>query len=306
MNYPAEFLTKLPPTPGRKYWKPFQEAETEVPFQIQRLENLDSLKSSGHIRPQILNRYEIIWVRKGSGKYMMDMEKHEITEESIYFFYPGQLYQFDTAKRVSGYRISFSLDFLYVGAEQFALPDSLNPQKKRDSHRFAVQQLMQAELEKMIVSMIHESSNSFPFRKVVIRGLLIIFILYFSRGNEACTKMQCKQNDQDIYKKFIILLEENFISMKLVSDYASELNISSNYLCEITRQASGHPPRFHIQQRIILEAKRLAMCSNIRMKNVALELGFQDFAHFSKYFKKSAGMSFSVFRQTQADETALS
>lgn len=301
MDYTNQFLAKNPPVSGRNFFKPVQETETDFSFQIHRLENLDSLKSSRQISPQILNRYEIIWVRKGSGNYIVDMEKHQICEESIYFFYPGQMYQFDIIKRLTGYRISFSLDFLYVGAEQFALPDSLNPQKKRDSHSFTAKQSALSEMESLIASMINESSNSYPFKKVVIKGLLIIFILFFSRGNESSPKLQCQQNDQDIYNKFLLLLEDNFTTMKFVSDYACELNISSNYLCQVTRHVSGHPPRHHIQQRIILEAKRLAMCSNIRMKNIALELGFIDFAHFSKYFKKNSGVSFSTFRSTQLD-----
>lgn len=302
MNYPTKFLNQFLPTFEEKYRQQIKEADKELPFQIQRLEDLDSLKSSRHVIPRILNRYEIIWIIKGSGNYMMDMEKHAIAEDRIYFFYPGQLYQFDPEKWVSGYRISFSPEFFYVGGEQFALPDSLNLQKERNIHCFQTEQTVNTELEKIIISMINELSNSFPFRKVAIKGLLSIFILYFSRGNQVATQVQYQNNNHELFKRFSILLEHSFTTMKLVSEYANELNISPNYLCEITRQISGYSPRYHIQQRIVLEAKRLAMCSNARMKSVALELGFQDYAHFSKYFKNSAGISFSIFKKTNQND----
>jgi AraC-like DNA-binding protein len=52
-----------------------------------------------------------------------------------------------------------------------------------------------------------------------------------------------------------------------------------------------------IRQRVVLEAKRLARYSGAGMKEIAYDLGFNDSAHFSRFFKSIAGTNFSDFKK---------
>jgi AraC family transcriptional activator of pobA len=93
------------------------------------------------------------------------------------------------------------------------------------------------------------------------------------------------------------MTEMNFATRRAVADYASALCLSPNYLNETVKTVLGAPTSYHIQQRIMLEAKRLAVYSNYTMKQVAYHLGFDDLAHFSKFFKNASGECFSEFRR---------
>ena len=84
----------------------------------------------------------------------------------------------------------------------------------------------------------------------------------------------------------------------MVSDYAGELFISPSYLNEIVKRISGFTASHHIQQRIVLEAKRLAIYSGSSMKEIAYLLGFEDIAYFSKYFKTFSGTNFRDFKRS--------
>ena len=88
-------------------------------------------------------------------------------------------------------------------------------------------------------------------------------------------------------------------SKKMVCDYANELNVSPNYLNRTVKKVSGNTASHHIQQQIILEAKRHAMYSGISMKEIAYQLGFDNIAHFSKFFKSKSGMNFTNFKKEQ-------
>ncbi|WP_372490169.1 helix-turn-helix domain-containing protein [Chitinophaga sedimenti] len=44
------------------------------------------------------------------------------------------------------------------------------------------------------------------------------------------------------------------------------------------------------------EAKRQLLSSNGSMKEIAFYLGFDNIAHFSKYFKTKTGINFTSFR----------
>jgi YesN/AraC family two-component response regulator len=85
---------------------------------------------------------------------------------------------------------------------------------------------------------------------------------------------------------------------KMVADYASELMVTPNYLNQIVKRVSGFPASHHIQQYLIIEAKRQATQSCRSMKEIAYDLGFDDLAHFSKFFKSKSGTNFTNFKKT--------
>ncbi|MDO7743140.1 MAG: helix-turn-helix domain-containing protein, partial [Pedobacter sp.] len=101
---------------------------------------------------------------------------------------------------------------------------------------------------------------------------------------------------ETIAKAFREILEQNFSKLKGPAEYAEKLNISAPYLNECIKNATGHPVSYHIQQRIILEAKRLLYHSGISVKEIANQLGYDDYPYFSRLFTKITGMSALAFR----------
>lgn len=79
-------------------------------------------------------------------------------------------------------------------------------------------------------------------------------------------------------------------------DYAENLNITTPYLNECVKSATGHPVSHHIQHRVILEAKRLLYHSNKSIKEIAGELGYDDNSYFTRLFVKITGMTPLAFR----------
>jgi len=53
-----------------------------------------------------------------------------------------------------------------------------------------------------------------------------------------------------------------------------------------------------IQERIIQEAKRLFYYTEKSAKEIALELGFEDAGHFSRFFKNQTELSPSDFKRS--------
>ncbi|MBE9461620.1 helix-turn-helix domain-containing protein [Dyadobacter subterraneus] len=59
----------------------------------------------------------------------------------------------------------------------------------------------------------------------------------------------------------------------------------------------GFTASYHIQKRGVLEAKRLALNPEIKIKSIAFQLGYVDVAHFIKFFKSCNRISFTDFRK---------
>jgi AraC family transcriptional activator of pobA len=99
-----------------------------------------------------------------------------------------------------------------------------------------------------------------------------------------------------VTKAFRELLERNYTTAKRPADYAQKLNLSPPYLNECVKNTTGYPVSYHIQQRIILEAKRLLSHSDRSVKEIAAVLGYDDYPYFSRLFTKATSMSALVFR----------
>jgi AraC-like DNA-binding protein len=99
-----------------------------------------------------------------------------------------------------------------------------------------------------------------------------------------------------IISKFLNLIDEHFRTERSVSFYADKLNISANYLNIVCKKNLNASASSLIQDRILLEAKRLLKVSEMSVK-ILYDLGFYDHASFSKFFKMQTGMTPSQFKE---------
>jgi len=60
---------------------------------------------------------------------------------------------------------------------------------------------------------------------------------------------------------------------------------------KMLQSVTNKNPLTIIHERIIQEAKRLFIHTNERSKTIAYELGFENEAYFSRFFKKATGFS---------------
>jgi AraC family transcriptional activator of pobA len=104
-----------------------------------------------------------------------------------------------------------------------------------------------------------------------------------------------------VTKAFRELLERHYINDKRPAAYAQKLHLSTPYLNECVKNATGYSVSHHLQQRVILEAKRLLSHSDKSVKEIAASLGYDDYPYFSRLFTKVAGMSALSFRNKNLD-----
>ena len=136
-------------------------------------------------------------------------------------------------------------------------------------------------------------------REEMLRILLKRFIIRCTRlAKQQLFKGDISFNEVDIVRLFNVLVEENYKKLKKVSDYASLMNKSPKTISNIFNQYSELSPLQIIHQRVIIEAKRLFNYTSKSAKEIGQELGFDDAAQFSKFFKNVTGKSISEYRNT--------
>jgi AraC family transcriptional activator of pobA len=103
----------------------------------------------------------------------------------------------------------------------------------------------------------------------------------------------------DIVREYNYLVESNFKTKHQVADYAEMLNKSPKTLSNLFKKYNEKSPLQIIQNRTLLEARRLLRYSDKSIKEIAYEIGYEDIQSFSRFFKKAEVVSPSDFKKAQ-------
>lgn len=230
--------------------------------------------------------YEIIWFQKGSGTHYVDFNQYAIAPGTIIFISPGQIHSFDTKHDQEGY-------VLKICAELFDDFVSLSCVTVQDKDSAALEMLVAAMQEEL------KKEDSLGHREA-LHALVKLFVIMVRRSY-AGMNPSAPNPHKVSYKAFLNfrkLIEENYCRLHTVKDYASLLNVSSKTLTLCVNECSKYSPLELINNRIILEAKRLLRYSVLSVKEIAFRLGFEDPSYFAKFFKRLVKQSPADYRES--------
>jgi AraC family transcriptional activator of pobA len=173
--------------------------------------------------------------------------------------------------------------FLFAGSEQLFIPLDEPAQDK-----FQL-------LLKIFTDEMKTQDNIQKEMLVVLLKRLIIFVTTLAKSTYI-PNPALRDERVDIFRKFNLLVEGNFRTEKRVSYYADRLNKSPKTLSNLFALYNLKTPQQVIQDRILIEAKRLLCFTSKSVKEICYELGFEDPAHFTTFFKNQIGESPVSFR----------
>lgn len=268
----------------------------ESHFYMTALGRPDGLHSLQFNEPEKLVRYEILWLKQGSSLLNLNHEIFRVGINEVCFLTPGQIRTIQITPDATGYYISLSPDLLTMaGTESLLL--SLQFRDINSPIRIPTEMETNSEIGNILLKMHHEFSGEKTMRSELLNCWLKAFILYLSRSFSPDGTNEALSREMSFVNRFIQLVSQQFITRKMVTDYANELCVTRGYLNYIVKKVTGFTASYFIQHCVILEAKKEAIHSGRSMKEIAYRLGFDDTAHFSKFFKTNCGINFSDFRK---------
>lgn len=97
-------------------------------------------------------------------------------------------------------------------------------------------------------------------------------------------------------EKFRALVDRHFREHWPLQRYADQLGVTAGQLSRRCREALGLSGLDVINARLLHEAQRDLVYTHLPIKQLAAELGFEDDAYFSRFFRKHLGISPTAFR----------
>jgi AraC-like DNA-binding protein len=276
-----------------------ENAGDNTMFALKRVEDL-YLKSNGEPdSPHRHDYYTILFFEKGNGIHVVDFMKYKIEDNSIYFILPGQMHQVILTAEPKGWVMTFTEEFLISNS----IPDKLindiylfndygqSPPLSINDKQMPVYLNIVSQMELF-------TSTLESYTLDAIGSLVKIFLI---QSNNHCSLIktnnpQLIETSNHLLRTFKQLLNKHYASHHMVSDYAGMLSVTADYLNKTVKNITGKSAKDHIQSKLITEAKRSLLFSNLSNKELSYELGFDESAHFNNFFKKTTGQTPTEFR----------
>jgi AraC family transcriptional regulator, transcriptional activator of pobA len=274
-----------------------QTAQTIDAVVVQHSINAGTLSALSYNKER-LNCYEIIWVRSGCASLELNLTSYNLGAGNICCLAPGQIRKITFDQMIQAEYLHIWPEFFYHVCAEARFPlipiglHHLSPPLIIGLHSY-----MEPELHYILQKIRSELSVKYDSQADLLRIWLRLFMTYLKKQINPNETRLVLPRDMELANKFLKLLAANFTQKKMVSEYANDLQVTPNYLNQIVKRVSGFSARHHIQQFLIMEAKRLALTSSRNMKQIAYDLGFDDLAHFSRFFKNKSGVNFTDFKR---------
>ena len=297
----------------------YHDIKDEYKHEVACMEISAATPKLGTIQPMYANAYSILLVESGSAKYSINFHEYELNEGDLLILFPQLL----TAIT------SFSDDFR---AKHLMVEDLVfehNVENDTVSHRgdaalgvvnngYSTPRAASPQLDSIdYIPILHLDENQQAFFSHLL-GLITLTIRYNGnnkgqmllqlihvcqlrlmdfRGDKALS-LHSFSHTEKIFRDFIRLVADNYITEHKTEFYASKLCVSKSYLSRIVREESNQSIKKIILDQLNHEACRRLRQTDEPITSIASSLCFNDNSAFTRFFIKMNGVAPAEYRNS--------
>lgn len=242
--------------------------------------------------------YTVLWINEGNIKLEISGHQHKIASPSLVFLSQFQPYRIQGySPSTEGLIIQFSSDFYCVHLHQNEVAcNGVLFNSVFDPPNFSLEGEKSHALQNALNQFIEEFKREEKDGEMLFTLLKLLFkqAIRLREKDEIVNRTTTSFHHE--IAKLKDLLEQTFRNRLAPSDYAEKLNISVGRLNKLVKSHTGLTLSAIIQERIIVEAKKELYLTNKSVKEIAVELGFDDPYYFSRLFKNVSDVSPETYR----------
>lgn len=242
----------------------------------------------------------IAWNRGGPQDVLIDGVRHEFPSNTVLCLMVNQTFRFANPKCIVAWQFNkpfycivdhdkevSCVGFLFYGS--------------RDMMFIVLDETMQYKLDLLLKVFLDEFQTVDNIQQDMLLMLLKRLIIIITRlaKEQFLNQDELPETKLSIIRQYNLLVEKHYKTEHRVKFYADQLHRSPKTLANLFALYNDKSPLTIIQERVVLEAKRLLLYTDKSAKEIAYELGFADAGHFSAFFKKMTSQSPSDFRDNK-------
>jgi AraC family transcriptional activator of pobA len=247
--------------------------------------------------PHKHNFYLSVLFTAGSGTHEIDFNVYPVSRGSVFFMNPGQMHYWELSEDVEGYLFFHSEPFYNLHFANQTIQGFPFFHSARNPPDLQLDEKVLPGIEHQFGQILQEHKFEKMHKQHKICSLVDSLYIDLTRlylHSDRPIPVRVNQYAAKL-KQLESLIETHYRNVKLPVKYAEWMNMSSKHLNRITQASLGKTTSALILDRVMLEAKRLLVQSKDNLAQVADQLGYEDYAYFSRVFKKACGETPSEF-----------
>lgn len=238
-------------------------------------------------RPHRHEYFEFFIFDSGGGSHFIDFIEYPIQDQSVHIVFPQQIHLVKRTAQAKGHVMICSRHFMNLLGKiyytQLLNHNYTAPTLGFDSAAFTELRHTSLKLEQ---ELLHQDSL---LSSQLAQNYLSIFLSECIRRtaagkNDEVAHSSYSQHDWAMYKRFSELMDEHFLDKQSVAFYAATLAVSPKVLNNCIKKVVNKTCVELIQERSLLEAKRLLLYTDESIKEIAFALNFKDSSYFTRFF----------------------
>ncbi len=238
---------------------------------------------SRHPSVQRADFHVLAIVGSGHGTVTVDFACHRLEPGTIVWIRPGRVHRWDDIAKVDGTLVLFRPESVPHGSPG---ADPLGPVSWRQPGRPALVRLAADHLRRE-----HDAARTRPLpgSTAILHALLEVLLL---RASDCAPP---PPGGREAFTAYAAAVEAHYAASREVTWYARQLGYSPRTLSRATYEAVGRSAKQFVDDRVVLEAKRLLANTGTTVTECARRAGFDDPANFSKFFRARTSLTPGAF-----------
>ncbi|WP_175639654.1 AraC family transcriptional regulator [Metabacillus schmidteae] len=283
----------------------------EFPFWIQRFYH-DTFNIPAEHSHEFI---ELVFVVNGHGSHIFEGQSYMLKTNDIFIINPGEVHTFKIEKNESleiinclflpsliqdswlkELGVSQSMDYFYI--------HPFLDKNERFHHLLNLDVSYSSRLLHLLEGMMHEYNKENSCYSTLIRlqlvELLILLSRIYNERNSQKRKSLSKQEDGKLLIQRICgYLTRNFDQKISIQNLCQLFNISPRHLNRLFKQETGQTIVEMVHNIRIEKAKQYLVETDEKVINVAIRVGYDDPAFFSRLFRRIVGCSPGKFKASK-------
>ncbi|WP_327374762.1 helix-turn-helix domain-containing protein [Streptomyces sp. NBC_01216] len=236
--------------------------------------------------------YEIVHVTAGTGAHVVDLAHRRLRPPQLEVILPGRIHHWEDADGLDGAVALFTEEFLldHPGDREILRRLADRSATTLDGAAHATVGALMAELGE-------EYRRRPPGHETVLRSLLHVLLIRAGRLAGADVPASAPGRPAALAERFARLIAPPGPGAWSVRECAGRLGVTTGYLTEAVRTATGRTPGPLLREARVAEAQRLLARTELSVHQVAARAGFGDPAYFCRFFRRETGTTPGDFRK---------